>query len=58
MFGMHPKIPSFKKAGNLLRFMPLIRLMSPSVEEDKGEFIVFELNTRVRQPTDSIRFKK
>jgi hypothetical protein len=36
----------------------LIPFKSPSEEEDQGEFIVAELNTRLGQPLDASRDKK
>jgi len=58
MLGIQSRIPRVKKAGYLLPVLPLIPLKSPSVEEDKGKYIAFELKTRVGQPSDATRYKK
>ena len=58
MLGIQSRIPRVKKAGYLLPVLPLIPLKLPSVEEDKGKYIAFELKTRVGQPSDATRYKK
>ena len=66
MLSIQSRIPRVKKAGYLLPvnsqgqedWLPLIPLKSPSVEEDKGKYIAFELKTRVGQPSDATRYKK
>ena len=58
MLGIQSRIPKVKKAGYLISVLPLIPLKSPSVEEDKGKYIAFELKTRVGQPSDATRYKK
>ena len=47
MLGIQSRISRVKKADYLLPVLPLIPLKLPSVEEDKGKYIAFELKTRV-----------
>jgi len=58
MLGMQSKIPRVKKAGYLLPVLPLIPIKSPSMEEEKGRYIAFDLKTRVGQPSDATKYKK
>jgi hypothetical protein len=36
----------------------LLPQMTTSIEEEKGKYVSFELKTRVRQPSDSAKYKK
>jgi hypothetical protein len=58
MLGIQSRIHRVKKAGYLLPVLPLISLKLPSVEEEKGKYIAFELKSRVGQPSDATRYKK
>ena len=58
MLSMQTKIPRVKKAGHLLPVLPLIPHKTTSMEEEKGEYIAFELKTRVGQPSESTKYKK
>ena len=58
MLGMQSKIPRVKKAGYLLPVLPLLPIKSPSLEEEKGRYIAFDLRTRVGQPSDATKYKK
>ena len=53
---MRSKIP--RKPGSLQPVLPLIPEALPSADEDKGNYISFELKTRVGAPNDSTKYKK
>ena len=42
----------------MLPVLPLIPHKTTSVEEEKGKYIAFELNTRVGKPSESTKYKK
>ena len=46
------------KPGSLQPVLPLVPIKLPSVEEEKGKFISFELKTRVGQPEHGTKYKK
>jgi hypothetical protein len=58
MLGIKARIPRKQKPGSLQPVLPLVPLKLPSVEEDKGKFISFELKTRVGQPENGTKYKK
>jgi hypothetical protein len=58
MMSIQSKIPQIKKAGNLLLVLPLIPYKISNVEEEKGRYIVFEMKTRIGQPSDSTKYNK
>ena len=58
MLGMQSTIPRVKKAGYLLPVLPLIPTKLPSMEEEKGRYLAFDLKTRVGQPSDATKYKK
>ena len=59
MLGIDLRIPKFKKgSGYLQPVLPLISIKLASVDEAKGTFLVFELNTRTGQAATSTKYKK
>ena len=58
MLSMNAKIPRANKSGHLLPVLPLIPLKTTKMKEEKGNFIAFDLKTRVGQPLDATKFKK
>ena len=58
MLSMNTKIPRANKSGHLLPVLPLIPLKTTKMEEEKGNFIAFDLKTRVGQPSDATKYKK
>jgi len=58
MMSIQSRIPKVKKARHLLPVLPLIPYKNCSVDEEKGRYIAFELETRVGQPSDAIKYKK
>ena len=58
MLNIKARIPRIKTAGSLIPVLLLVPLKLPTVEEDKGMYLVFELKTRVGQPANSTKYKK
>jgi hypothetical protein len=58
MMSIQSRIPGVKKAGHLLPILPLIPYKNSNVDEKKGRYIAFELNTRVGQLSDATKYKK
>jgi len=58
MLSIKSRIPRTKTASTLTPVLPLVPVKLPTVEEDKGKYLVFELKTRVGQPNDSTKYKK
>ena len=58
MLSIKSRIPRAKKPGSLQPVLPLIPIKLPSIDEEKGKFISFELKTRVGQPASGTKYKK
>ena len=58
MLSIAAKIPKKKKGGSLQPVLPLMPEKLPTKEEDKSNFISFELKTRVGQPDNGTKYKK
>ena len=59
MLSISTKIPKkAKKPGSLQPVLPLVPEKLPSVDEDKGNFITFELKLRVGAPNNATKYKK
>jgi len=58
MLSIKSRIPRAKKPGSLQPVLPLVPIKLPSIAEEKGKFISFELKTRVGQPDNGTKYKK
>jgi len=58
MLSIKSRIPKSKTSGSLIPVLPLVPEKLPTIEEDKGKYLIFELKTRVGQPADSTKYKK
>ena len=59
MLGINSRIPKFKKGlGSLQPVLPLVPIKLASVDEAKGTFLVFKLNTWTGQAASSKKYKK
>ena len=59
MLSISTKIPNkAKKPGSLQPVLPLVPEKLPSVDEDKSNFIPFELKLRVGAPNNAMKYKK
>jgi hypothetical protein len=57
MLNMHTKIPRVKKSGHLLPVLPLIPQKTTKIEEEKGNFLAFDLKVRVGQSPYASMYK-
>ena len=58
MLSIKSRIPRAKRPGSLQPVLPLVPIKLPSIAEEKGKFISFELKTRVGQPDNGTKYKK
>lgn len=58
MLSIQSRIPKAKRAGSLQPVLPLIPIKLPTIDEEKGKFISFELKTRVGQADSGTKYKK
>ena len=58
MLSIKSRIPRAKKPGSLQPVLPLVPIKLPTIDEEKGKFISFELKTRVGQPASGTKYKK
>lgn len=58
MLSIQSRIPKTKRAGSLQPVLPLVPIKLPTIEEEKGKFISFELKTRVGQAESGTKYKK
>jgi hypothetical protein len=58
MLSIQSRIPKAKRAGSLHPVLPLVPIKLPTIEEEKGKYISFELKTRVGQADSGTKYKK
>jgi hypothetical protein len=58
MLSIKSRIPRAKKPGSLQPVLPLVPIKLPTIDEEKGRFISFELKTCVGQPASGTKYKK
>ena len=58
MLSISTKIPKkAKKPGSLQPVLPLVPEKLPSVEEEKSNYVSFELKVRIGAPNNSTKYK-